>query len=63
MMRKALRTLLRALSFLLILAFLGFVLLTWQVDRLGRVDDAVEADVIVALGARVNRRWHSGYPI
>ena len=59
-MRKALRTLLRALSFLLILALLGFVLLTWQVDRLGRVDDAREADVIVALGARVNQNGTPG---
>ncbi len=54
-MRKALRTLLRALLFLLILAFFGFVLLTWQVDRLGRVDAARESDVIVVLGARVNQ--------
>lgn len=54
-MRIALRTLLRALLFLLIPALLGFILLTWQVDRLGRVDAAREADVIVALGARVNQ--------
>ena len=40
---------------LLILAVLGFSLLTWQVDRLGRVDDARAADVIVVLGARVNQ--------
>jgi uncharacterized SAM-binding protein YcdF (DUF218 family) len=54
-MRKVLRTLLRALLFLLILALLGFILLAWQVDRLGQVDAAREADVIVALGARVNQ--------
>ncbi len=54
-MRKTLRTLLRALLFLAILAFLGFALLVWKVDRLGRVDAAREADVIVVLGARVNQ--------
>ncbi len=54
-MRKILRTLLRALLFLVILAFLGFAFLVWEVDRLGRVDAAREADVIVVLGARVNQ--------
>ena len=29
-------------------------LLTWQVDRLGREDQARPSDVIVVLGARVN---------
>ncbi len=33
---------------------LGFACLAWQVDRLGRRDDARKADVIVVLGARVN---------
>lgn len=54
-MRKTLRTLLRILLLLVILAFLGFALLVWKVDRLGRVDGAREADVIVVLGARVNQ--------
>lgn len=54
-MRKVLRTLPRVLLFLLILAFLGFAFLSWQVDRLGQVEAARESDVIVALGARVNQ--------
>ncbi len=33
---------------------LGLMLLAWQVDRLGRRDDARPADAIVILGARVN---------
>ena len=39
---------------LLVLAVLGFALLVWQVDRLGRVDQARPSDAIVVLGARVN---------
>ncbi len=54
-MRKILRALLRALLFLVILALLGFALLVWKVDRLGRVDAARDADVIVVLGAQVNQ--------
>lgn len=54
-MRRVLHILLRALLILLVLAFLGFVLLTWQVDRLGQEDAARQADVIVVLGARVNQ--------
>ena len=44
----------RGLLLLLILAVLGFALLVWQVDRLGRVDQARASDAIVVLGARVN---------
>jgi uncharacterized SAM-binding protein YcdF (DUF218 family) len=37
-----------------LLALLGFAFLAWQVDRLGREDQARPSDVIVVLGARVN---------
>jgi uncharacterized SAM-binding protein YcdF (DUF218 family) len=40
---------------LLLLALVGFALLVWQVDRLGRVDEARPADAVVVLGARVNQ--------
>lgn len=52
--RRLLGVLVRALLLLLLLAFLGFAFLAWQVDRLGREDQARPADVIVVLGARVN---------
>ncbi len=44
----------RALLLLLVLALLGCAFLAWQVDRLGRQDQARPADAIVVLGARVN---------
>ena len=53
-MRRFLRGLLRTLFLLFLLALLGFALLVWQVDRLGRVDEARTADAVVVLGARVN---------
>ncbi|MCU0508744.1 MAG: YdcF family protein, partial [Anaerolineae bacterium] len=53
-MRRFLRGLVRALLILFFLALAGFALLAWQVDRLGRVDEARPADAIVVLGARVN---------
>jgi uncharacterized SAM-binding protein YcdF (DUF218 family) len=54
-MRRFLRGLVRGLLLLLILALVGFALLVWQVDRLGRLDEARAADAIVVLGARVNQ--------
>jgi uncharacterized SAM-binding protein YcdF (DUF218 family) len=39
---------------------LGFAFLTWQIDRLGRRDDARAADAIVVLGARVEPDGHPG---
>ena len=39
---------------LVTLVLLAFVFLAWQVDRLGRQDNARPADAIVVLGARVN---------
>lgn len=59
-MQKVLRFLLRAFLVLLILNLLGFMLLSWQVDQLGRVDHARAADVIVVLGARVNQDGSPG---
>lgn len=53
-MRRIVRSLVRTALVLILLALLGFALLTWQIDRLGRVDEARPADAIVALGARVN---------
>ncbi len=53
-MRRLLRAFLRAVLILLLLALLGFAVLTWQVDALGREDQARPADAIVVLGARVN---------
>jgi uncharacterized SAM-binding protein YcdF (DUF218 family) len=55
-----LRTLLRALALLVLAALAGFAFLAWQVDRLGRRDDARPADVIVVLGARVERDGRPG---
>jgi uncharacterized SAM-binding protein YcdF (DUF218 family) len=53
-MRRVISASLRAMLLILILALLGFALLAWQVDRLGREDQARPADAIVVLGARVN---------
>lgn len=69
-MKRLFRVLLRAIAALLLIALAGFVFLIWQVDRLGRRDDARPADVIVVLGARVesdgrpgsdltSRIWHA----
>jgi len=59
-MKRALATFLRALALLIFIVFLGFALLIWQVDRLGRRDDARAADAIVVLGARVNADGRPG---
>ena len=53
-MKRVFRVIFRALASLVFVALLGFALLAWQVDRLGRRDDARPADAIVVLGARVN---------
>ncbi len=53
-MRRFLRAVLRALFLLIALSILAFAFLVYQVDRLGRQDDARPADAIVVLGARVN---------
>jgi uncharacterized SAM-binding protein YcdF (DUF218 family) len=42
------------------LLVLGLGLLAWQVDRLGRRDDARTSDVIVVLGARVEANGQPG---
>jgi uncharacterized SAM-binding protein YcdF (DUF218 family) len=59
-MRTVLRSGLRVILALILLALLGFVLLAWQVDRLGRVDEARAADAVVVLGARVNQDGSPG---
>lgn len=53
-MRRVLSAVLRVIILLLLLSLLGFAFLTWQVDALGREDQARPADAIVVLGARVN---------
>jgi uncharacterized SAM-binding protein YcdF (DUF218 family) len=52
MKRAALHTV-RVLALLVLACLLGFAVLVWQVDALGRRDHAEQADVIVVLGARV----------
>lgn len=52
-MRSFLRVVWRAFLVLFVFTLVGFGLLVWQVDRLGRQDDARPTDVIVVLGARV----------
>jgi uncharacterized SAM-binding protein YcdF (DUF218 family) len=42
------------------LIVLAFALLAWQVDRLGRRDDAQAADAIIVLGARVEADGRPG---
>ena len=59
-MKRLLRALFRAIAVFLLVALAGFALLAWQVDRLGRRDDARPADVIVVLGARVERDGRPG---
>jgi uncharacterized SAM-binding protein YcdF (DUF218 family) len=48
------RVVLRAAGLGLALMVAAFALLVWQIDSLGRYDDARPADAIVVLGARVN---------
>lgn len=52
-MKRLLRGALKIAGVLLLAGLLGFMLLVWQVDRLGGRDDARPADAIVVLGARV----------
>ncbi|PKO23829.1 MAG: YdcF family protein, partial [Chloroflexi bacterium HGW-Chloroflexi-1] len=59
-MRRALRVFARGLGLFCLAGLLGFGLLAWQVDRLGRHDDARPADVIVVLGARVEANGRPG---
>lgn len=51
--RRLVRTFGLALLTLLLAVTVSIALLAWQVDRLGRSDEARPADVIVVLGARV----------
>jgi len=44
----------RGLGLVLLAGLLIFAVLIWQIDQLGRRDDARPADAIVVLGARVN---------
>jgi uncharacterized SAM-binding protein YcdF (DUF218 family) len=59
-MIRVLRRLFQLAGLLLLAAVLGFVILAWQVDRLGRQGDVHPADVIVVLGARVNTDGQPG---
>jgi len=59
-MKRVWRALVRALGLLFLAGLLGFGLLVWQVDRLGRRDDARASDAIVVLGARVEPNGHPG---
>jgi len=59
-MRRVFRALARILGLLTLAGLLGFGLLAWQVDRLGRHDGARPADVIVVLGARVEANGRPG---
>ena len=52
-MKRALRVISMFVTGIVAAIVLGFVLLAWQVDRLGQRDDARPADAIVVLGARV----------
>ena len=52
-MKRVLRGLVKGLAVLSLAALAAFGFLAWQVDRLGRQDQARPADVIVVLGARV----------
>lgn len=49
-----------ALGVGLLVAFLSFVLVAWQIDGLGRRDEARPADAIVVLGARVEADGRPG---
>jgi uncharacterized SAM-binding protein YcdF (DUF218 family) len=53
-MRRAASVVLRVVGWGIVAALAAFVLLVWQVDRLGQRDAARPADAIVVLGARVN---------
>jgi uncharacterized SAM-binding protein YcdF (DUF218 family) len=59
-MRRILAALVRALLLLLLAVLLGFAVLVWQVDALGRQDHARPSDVIVVLGARVDADGQPG---
>ncbi len=59
-MKHALRLVGRGLSLVLLVALLIFAALAWQIDQLGRRDDARPADAIVVLGARVNADGQPG---
>lgn len=59
-MRRVLRTLVRILGLLILVALLAFGWLVWQVDQLGREDHARSADAIVVLGARVEKDGQPG---
>lgn len=59
-MKRALRLILRGLGLVLLVALLTFAILAWQIDQLGRRDDARPADTIVVLGARVNADGQPG---
>src|SRR5512139_2101909 len=53
-MRRLLRSILCVLLLIIAVVIVGFALLVFQVDALGREDQARPADAIVVLGARVN---------
>lgn len=59
-MRHALRAAGLFAGGLAVLILLAFALLAWQVDRLGRRDDARAADAIIVLGARVEADGRPG---
>jgi uncharacterized SAM-binding protein YcdF (DUF218 family) len=59
-MRLALRAAGLFAGGLAVLIVLAFALLAWQVDRLGRRDDARAADAIIVLGARVEADGRPG---
>jgi uncharacterized SAM-binding protein YcdF (DUF218 family) len=59
-MGSFLRVLWRVLAVSVILILVGFGFLVWQVDRVGRQDDARPVDAIVVLGARVEANGRPG---
>jgi uncharacterized SAM-binding protein YcdF (DUF218 family) len=59
-MKRVLRGMSLLIAGCLVIGLLVFALLAWQVDRLGRTDDARPADAIVVLGARVDADGQPG---
>jgi uncharacterized SAM-binding protein YcdF (DUF218 family) len=59
-MKRALRAVGSIAGGMAVLIVLAFALLAWQVDRLGRCDDARASDAIIVLGARVEANGRPG---
>jgi uncharacterized SAM-binding protein YcdF (DUF218 family) len=59
-MKRALRAAGLIAGAIAVLITVTFALLAWQVDRLGRRDDARSADAVIVLGARVEANGRPG---